>query len=301
MNFGFNELGKFYIEYSSITREVGTLREESDQRAREIYSSNSKVMLCLSSGLDSQIALHSFMSQGIPLECSFLRLDGFNDNEFDNLKVLEKKWGFKTNIININPNKHKEELLNMVITQDAHANHCLQKLFVSQLPKDYDVVQVLHDPWIVTKKDIGKHFLFHGYYDPEIARYRTLKSIDRIGDIVMFGDSSEYFLSSIDDSLFHIFLKSWVYYDGNGLTQYNLKLNDVLRYEYYIKPMLYAKHWGDDLIYFPKFSGYENIDWLFKEVRTIKKEKMCFAEYYSLISYLKSGSPNTMRYNEFSM
>jgi hypothetical protein len=301
MNMGFDDKGKFYIEHTSCSREPGSLREESDRRARDIYSKNNKVMLCLSSGLDSQLALHSFMSQGIPLECSFLRLDGFNDNEYENLKVLEKKWGFKANIVNINPNTHKEELLAMTKTQDAHANHCLQKLFVSQLPKDYDIVQVLHDPWIITRKDIGKHFIFHGYYDPEIARYRTLKSIERTGDIVMFGDSSEYFLSSISDDLFHNFLQSWVYYDGNGLLQYNLKLNDVLRYEYYIKPMLYAKHWKNELIYFPKFSGYENVDWLFKEVRTIRKEKMCFAEYHSLITHLKSNNGTTVRYTELAL
>lgn len=301
MNMGFDASGKFYVEHTSCTREVGSLREESDRRAREIYAKNNKVMLCLSSGLDSQLALHSFMSQGIPLECSFLRLDGFNDNEYENLKVLEKKWGFKANVVNINPNSRKEELLAMAEQQDAHANHCLQKLFVSQLPSDYDVVQVLHDPWLITRRDTAKHFIFHGYYDPEIARYRTLKSIDRDGDIVMFGDSSEYFLSSINDDLFHNFLQSWIYYDGNGLLQYDLKLNDVLRYEYYIKPMLYAKHWKNELIYFPKFSGYENIDWLFKKVRTIRREKMCFAEYHSLINHLKSINGGTVRYTEISL
>lgn len=298
MNMGFDTNDKFYIEYPSCTREVGTLREESDRRAREIFEKNPKVMLCLSSGLDSQIALHSFMSQGIPLECSFLRLDGFNDNEYENLKTLEKKYGVKVNVVNINPNHCKEELTEMTKTYDAHANHCLQRMFVSQLPKDHDVVQVLHDPWIVTKRDTAKHYLYHSYYDPEIARYRTLKSIDRSGNIVMFGDSSEYFLSSINDELFHYFLRSWIYYDGNGLLQYGNKLNDVLRYDYYIKPMLYAKHWKDELVYFPKFSGYENIDWLFKEVRTIKREKQCFVDYDVLLHHLKSMNGQVKRLNQ---
>ena len=29
-----------------------------------------------------------FLKQGIPIECAFLRLDGFNDNEYENLKTL---------------------------------------------------------------------------------------------------------------------------------------------------------------------------------------------------------------------
>jgi hypothetical protein len=298
MNFGFNKDNKFYIDYEPCSRPAGTLRQESDRRARELYLANPKLLLCLSSGLDSQIALHSFKSQDIPLECAFLRLDGFNDNEYENLQILEKKYGFKTQVININPNDCREELTELTKTLDAHANHCLQYKFVSQLPSDYDIIQVLHDPWIVTQKQIKKHYVFHGFYDPEIARYRVLCQISRHGNIHMFGDTSEYFLSSINDDLFHHFLKSWIYYDGNELLQYGQKLQDVLRYEYYIKPMLYAKHWGDDLIYFPKFSGYENIEWLFKEVRTIRKEHRCFIEYYELIDHLKHGV-KSKRYVEF--
>lgn len=297
MNFGIDN-GKFYIEHTSCSRKPGTLRQESDRRAREIYTENSKIALCLSSGLDSQIALHSFKSQDIPIECFFLRMGGFNENEYENLQVLEKKYGFKTEVININPNDVKDELLQMTEEFDAHANHCLQYKFVSQLPKDHAVIQVLHDPWLITAKKLKKHFIFHGFYDPEIARFRTLCRIERSAPIIMFGDSSEYFLSSINDELFHYFLDSWIYYDGNGLMQYGSKLNDVLRYEYYIKPMLYSKHWGEDLIYFPKFSGYENVDWLYKQSRAIRKEKMAFLEWSELIAFFLSGPNKTKRWYE---
>jgi len=299
MNFGFED-GKFYMEHTSCTRPAGSLREESDRRAREIFTEHKKVLLCLSSGLDSQIALHSFKSQGIPLECAFLRLGGFNDNEYENLQVLEKKYGFKAEVINIDPNVIKDELLHLTQEFDAHANHCIQYKFVSQLPKDHAVIQVLHDPWLITSKRLKTHFIFHGFYDPEIARYRTLCRIERDAPILMFGDSSEYFLSSINDEIFHHFLESWIYYDGNGLQQNNLKLNDVLRYEYYIKPMLYAKHWQNELIYFPKFSGYENIDWLYKQVRSIRKERMVFIPWRELISFLKSCNGETKRWYEAS-
>lgn len=297
MNLGIDN-GKFYIEHTSCSRPAGTLRQESDRRAREIYTNNNKIALCLSSGLDSQIALHSFKSQDIPISCFFLRMGGFNENEYENLKVLEQKYNFKAEVIDINPNDIKDELLHLTTEFDAHANHCLQYKFVSQLPKDHAVIQVLHDPWLITSKKIRKHFVFHGYYDPEIARYRTLCKIERDAPIIMFGDSSEYFLSSINDELFHYFLKSWVYYDGNGLMQYGAKLNDVLRYEYYIKPMLYSKHWSEDLIYFPKFSGYENVDWLYKQARSIRKEKMVFIEWNELIRFFMSEPGKTKRWYE---
>lgn len=285
MNFGF-ENNKFYIEYTPCKRQPNSLRDEAFTRAREIYSNNQKVMLCLSSGLDSQIALVSFMKQDIPVECAFLRMGGYNDNELENVKVLEKKWGFKTLIIDINPNSVRAELETLKQQLDVHANHCLQYLFVKQLPEDYDIVQVLHDPWTITSKKLNQHFIFHGYYDPEIARYRALKQISRSGNIQMFGDSSEFFLSCISDELFDYFFRSWIYFDGNNLTQYNNKLPDVLRYEYYIKPMLYAKHWGEELQYFPKFSGYENLDWLMQECRTFKKERLVLVDRQKLINHL---------------
>lgn len=303
MNFGIDSSnGKFYVEHTSCTRTPGTLREESDRRARDIYAGNNKVMLCLSSGLDSQIALHSFMSQDIPVECAFLRLGGFNDNEYSNLKVLEKKYGFKAHVIELDPNARREELEALSPKLDAHLNHCIQHLFVSELPKDYDIVQVLHDPWLVTRKDTAQHYVYQSYYDPEIARYRALTAIEgRTGQIQMFGNSSEYFVSSINDDLFHYFLQSWIYYDGNGFKLYDLKVNDVLRYEYYIKPMLYAKHWQNELIYFPKFSGYENVDWLYKSVRKIQKEKQCFMEWDKLIKHYLSQNGETKRFYEVNL
>ena len=299
MNFGF-ENGKFFVQYSGCARVPGPLRQEAELRAREIYKANNKIILCLSSGLDSQIALHSFLSQDIPIECAFLRTGGFNDVEYENVKVLENKWGFKAHVIDINPNEVREELEQLKIELDVHANHCLQHMFVKQLPGDYDVVQVLHDPWIITSRKLNQHYVFHGYYDPEIARYRALRSLTRTGNIQMFGDSAEFFLSCISDKLFDNFLNSWVYYDGNGLMQYNARLPDVLRYEYYIKPLLYAKHWEGELKYFPKFSGYENLDWLMKECRVFKRERMVLVERDTLIKQLSKFDSAPVKYYELN-
>ncbi len=60
---------------SSCTRPIGSYRQEIESRAKEL--SNNKLMLCLSSGMDSQIVLHTFKSLGIPFDCAFLRTDGF--------------------------------------------------------------------------------------------------------------------------------------------------------------------------------------------------------------------------------
>lgn len=287
MKYGW-ENNKFFVEYGGCSREPKSLREEAHQRAVDIYNVNPKVMLCLSSGLDSQIALESFFSQGIPLECAFLRMGGYNDNELENVKVLERKWGFTAHVVDINPNDVREELESLKTELDAHANHCLQYKFVKSLPEDYDIIQVLHDPWTISSKKLNQHFLFHGYYDPEIARHRVLKKIERSGEIHMFGDSHEFFLSCIQDPIFEYFFDSWIYFEDNGLKQYGNKLPSVLRYEYYIKPMLYSKHWGKNLIYFPKFSGYENIEWLMKEVRVLEVKNVVLIERNELLKRLST-------------
>ena len=84
MNHGFED-GKWYIDYTSCTRPVGNMRQESDKRALDIAQSNSKLMISLSAGIDSQSVLHSFITQDIPVETAFLYLPGYNDNEYNNL------------------------------------------------------------------------------------------------------------------------------------------------------------------------------------------------------------------------
>jgi hypothetical protein len=293
MNYGFDN-GKFYVEYSACTRPVGSLRSESDKRAREIYSNNQKIILCTSSGLDSQTALYSFLNQGIPVECAFMYLPGYNDLELENIKLLEKKYGHKTEIISIDPNKVKDEVVELSNKFDTNPFHGLHYKFVEQLPKDYDVVQVIHDPWIITANN--KHYVYHSFYDPEISRYETLKNINRQGNIVLFGDSSELFLSSITDSIFDYFLTSHQYFNGNGLKRQGIELHDIYRYDFYIKPLLYSKHWGDNLLYFPKFAGYENIPWLKEMLSIPRKERICAIEREELIGFLRSQNNSTMRY-----
>lgn len=294
MDYGIDN-GRFYIEHTSCERMPGTLRQESELRAQELYKENNKIILCTSSGLDSQTALHSFKSQGIPVECAFMHLIGYNDSEYENIKLLEKKYGYKTVIIEINPDDVKDECIELANRYDSNPHHILHYKFVEQLPSDYNIIQVIHDPWIVTKKQTGKHYIFHSFYDPEIARYNPLASIRNIR---MFGDSSEFFASSISDSMFSNFLDSWQYYEGNNLVRQGKPIHDVFRYEYYIKPMLYAKHWRDDLMYFPKFAGYENISWMQDLQDKVKRERMCFIEYKYLVNFLLHENSGTHRFYE---
>ena len=91
INFSF-ENEKFFIEIDSCSRSVGNLREEFKRRAIDLYQNNKRITLSLSSGLDSQAVLHTFIELGIDIEYAFLYFPGFNDNEYVNLKKLENKY-----------------------------------------------------------------------------------------------------------------------------------------------------------------------------------------------------------------
>jgi len=43
---------------------------------------------------------------------------------------------------------------------------------------------------------------------------------------------------------------------------FNNDLNGYNRYDNYIKPLIYAKYWKDELEYYPKLTGIENINYL---------------------------------------
>jgi len=297
MNYGF-ENGKWFVEHTSCTRTPGTLREEAENRVQDLYNENKKLILCTSSGLDSQVALHSFKTQDIPVECAFMHLNGYNEYELDNILVLEKKYGYKTNVITIDPDKLKDEVLALGSQLDVNPHHILHYKFVEQLPSDYNIVQALHDPWFVTKRSSNTHYVFNSFYDPEFARHYALTQVPRIGNIKMFCESAEFRLASVKDTLIDNFFDSYSYYDDATVLRRGKPIHDVYRYERYVKAMMYAKYWGKELEYFSKFAGYENIFWLDQLSDNYKKQHMVFIERNEFINFLSAGTGESKKFFE---
>lgn len=297
MKYGF-EGNKFFVEIESCKRPVLNMRQESRLRAKEIYETNKKILLCLSSGLDSQIALQSFKDENLPVECVFFKYGKYNLFEYENLKLLEEKFGIKAEIIDIDIDKYIDEILNLSLTLNVHPNHAIHHLFSKRLPDEYSIIQVFHDPWILTRKKDKKNFVYFGLQDPEIARIRAFSSLESHGKkIINFGNSSEFFLSILTDSILQDFLVCSSYYEGNKIQWGQQPIHDVHRYDYYVKPFLYAKYWKNDLLYFPKFRGYENITWI-KELENrvnLRHINNCYIELNNLIKFLLSANPDPLR------
>jgi len=295
MKFGFEE-GRFYIELTSRSRKVGNMREESDRRARDLVEQyGGKFMLGTSGGLDSQSVLHSFITQGFPLETAFLHLPGHNDNELEQVRFIDVKYGIKTTVFTIDPFACREEIIAVSKELDISAkNNVLQRKFLSMLPDDYNFIQMVHDPFVYVYSDYERFGYMQGYYLPEISRQRAFDSLNRKGANIFYGNTEEFLLSIIGDDIFKAALMSARYFDGNGVKHPNKHLTTVDRWDFYIKPLLYGKYWGNELTYFPKYAGFETIKYL--QGNNKFKQNRVIIPYDELIEFIKKPSSITKRF-----
>jgi len=299
---GFDENNNWWIEYDSCRRLPGNMREESDRRALEIAWGSPKIMLSLSGGIDSQSMLLSFQQQHIPVECAFLYLPGFNDHELNNLRLVEKKYQIKAHIIDIDVYKIKDELEEEAKNYDIQINSILQKKFLSLLPDDYDFVQMVHDPYIHMHTKTNEPYWFQGYNSFETVRWRAFDLLDRKGKFIFYGDTSEFLCSILDEEILWSCIHSWEYFKGNGLTKGpefpHVYLNTTDRWDYYIKPLIYGKYWKDELLYFPKWAGFENIPFFLTELKI--RDHSLMTPLRPFIDFLKSCNGETKRFYQTS-
>ncbi len=263
MNYGF-ENNQFYVEFPAFTRKPGNMREENDRRALEIASQGTKLILSISSGVDSQSVLHSFHTQGIPVEYVFYYMPGYNDIEYQQLQLVIKKYGVKIQIIDLDPMNYEEEIMLTSKKERIHPIQLMQAIFTGLLPKDADIIQMIHDPFVRITQE-GKFYYYQGYHSPEVSRMRAMKKLNRTGKYIHYGAPSEFLYSILNDDVYKGAVWTHQYFDGNGLSKPNCKLTSVDRWDYYIKPIIYGKYWKDELIYFPKYGGWEDVPFMKNE------------------------------------
>jgi hypothetical protein len=299
MKYGF-EGEKFYLEMTSRTRSVGNLREECELRAREIATTSSKIMVSFSGGVDSQCMLHSFYTQDIPVETVLMYLPGYNDVEYQQVQALDKKYGIHTHIIDLNPLDYQEEFSQQAVALDMpNKNTLLQRKFLTLVPDDYDFIQNQGpDPLVYVNPFHGRSSYFQGYYSDNVGRHRIFNTVQRTGKVIFWGESDEYLLTVLNDDVHRAAIDSAKYFDENGATipGRNLKVHD--RWDYYIKPIVIGKYWQKELTYYPKFSGFENIEFIKENVELKARHHAVVIPYYELIEFLNTEGGITKRFYE---
>jgi len=297
MNCGF-ENDKWYVDYTSCNRPVGTVREEHDKRAIEIAETSNNIMLSMTGGTDSQVMALSFLKQNIPFEAVFMYLPGYNDHEYKQLQEIERKFGFKSQVIDIDPYAEKEDLEAEAKLRDIQVYSILQKRFLSLVPDDCDFVSNIHDPYIHID-DNNRPYWFQGYNSYEGVRQRAFELVERKGKFLFWGDTSEMLASILSDEVIWSCNHAWPYMRANGLSRPGHKFVDVHgldKWDYFIKPFLYGKHWKDELIYFPKSQGLENIPFALTFYPMFKHGM--FTPLREFVDFLLTGNGETRRYYE---
>ena len=121
-----------------------------------------------------------------------------------------------------------------------------------------------------------------------------MQMLNRSGQIIAWEKIPEIFLSILTDDTVKQYICSHDYINSNGLSYANDFPIRVMDYwDLYMKPMMYAKYWGDNLKYFSKYQGTEGIDWINDYPWHKYKENVVFMPYDDLITRLQHGPAKT--------
>lgn len=287
MKTGF-ENEQFYVEVSGTSRPVGNLKEEIEAEVRAIHSQDSTALLSLSAGLDSQVVLDAFLSQGLNVECVFFYMPGYNDVEYSNLKMIQSKTGCKVTVLDADPMKVRKEVDQLAIDLDINPGHAIHAYFAKQLPAGVSLVQGLEQPNFFVR--YSKPFLMYGYHDPDNTRKRAIEHSRKSYDLL---SSNTVLLSYLTDPFFSAMVRSWDYIKGNGLQRKGSNVRPMWACEIYVKPMQYAYYWKDRLLYFPKYAGVEKTTFWHK---LYVKESIVLVPLKQHIAVLKSPETYSERF-----
>ena len=236
-------------------------REACEYRARELYNSLPNPVLSFSGGLDSELVLHCFYSQGLKIDTYFLHSPGLNDIELEQIKLLDKRYGCKTNIFSISPEDVKSEMMAAYHETGIPPNQHLYGMFYKMMPDELDIIQGPEGPVIYHYPVNNKKYYMESWNSMEYSRRRIVDSFNRRGRNCNFEKNSNLLLSTLSDKIYESFIDTFSYF-YNPSTWPTTQL--IQLWDIHVKPFIFHKYWKDELIYFPKFrgAGAEKLDWI---------------------------------------
>lgn len=289
------ENGQVYFEYEACRWAVGNIREECDRRAVDIANYGNKIMLGMSSGVDSQIVLLSFLKQHIPIECVFMYLPGYNEYEYENLKTLERAWGFKAQIIDFDPMKIKDELMSEALELDIPPYQIMHKKMLSMLPESYDYLEGVPGPFIPFKK--GMPFYLESYNSYEVSRHRAFNTLNRTGRNIIYDRNSEFILSILNDEVMTGYINCHKFFEDNALQHRGAVLKRTDWWDFYVKPIMYGRYWrSNEIFYFKKYMGPENIEYIMNGPKNRWGEQYIIVPLNKFVENLNKPAGSVTRY-----
>ena len=192
----------------------------------------------------------------------------------------------------------KETVLSLHESLNLPPNQILHKMFLERLPNDTNFLQGAHGPDFFQHDN--KWYLFESANSFEISRLRAFQTVNRSGKIIGFERIPEILLSLINDNIVKSFLYSYQYIKNNGLVYENgEQIPNIDFWDLYLKPFFYGKYWKDELEYFPKYQGCENIDYIINGPKNQYLKNLVAIPYNDLIDFLKSNDSEKRRFYEY--
>lgn len=282
----------FKVTVIGCSRPVSNIKVESELAAEKLYNQNNKIMLGLSGGLDSQIVLHSFYSQSIPLSCAFLYMPGFNDIEYNNVMLLKNKFNLDLTVIDFDPDFYKDDLIEEYKVTGIPPFQLLHKKFLGMLPDEYDFILGLDGPDLVLKN--GTWNVIQTANSFVNSRTRAMELLNRSGRIIAWEKIPELMLSILTDDVVTSYMYAHNYIVNNGLSYHSdASIPLIDHFDLYMKPFMYAKYWGGSLEYFPKYQGPENVNWIMDTKWHDYRKNIVFLPYAELIDCLQNNKTKT--------
>jgi len=288
-HFGYED-GRFFIEWAPCKYIPKNFRDAWHFRAREIYDQNNRIILGISSGLDSQIALRAFLDQGIPIKTAFCYKKGYNDLELDQLRLLESKFHFSTDfVIEIDPIEYKEEIVHL---SQSYGNipydTFLKKKFIELLPTDHSFVYGSNGPNLFVKNDTW--YVIDCPGDFAILLSDVFKEGERESPIIIWEHSSEVMYSFLKEDYVISLLTTFGYQRDLDKNLGRPRLPFYGYWDVYVKPFVYSRYWEDQLMYFPKYMGVENIEYIMQGPKFNYENNLVVMKYDELISLFENSS-----------
>jgi hypothetical protein len=301
MKIGLDDNNKFYVEFTSCPRPVGNMREELDLACQRI-ASEGKIMISLSSGLDSQVILHSFATRGLPYECAFMYHPGYNDVELERVQILEKKYGFNAHVVTIDPMAVKEEVEALADQTGVPVQHHITKMFFDQLPDTHDIVEGIENPDFFFENGRWKMMESWNAIDTVAAWFHQGRK-NKIIHLDRRSEHDELALSMVIDDVAQAYRYAFPFIKDNGIVDAETgkpPLMVIWGWTLYIKPIQFGKYWRDEIIYFPKFASQQQIDYVYKpKVKHNYLERAVFIDLERLLELQTDwGSNRTRRYTQ---
>lgn len=282
--------------FEGVTRHVGNLREENLLRARFLYEQNPKITLGFSGGIDSQITYLSFLEQDIPVECVFMHYPGYNDNEYNNIKKFKERYPMQLEVFEVDPYQLKDKILELGAQHKIHPHQMLHQHLVSLIDRDRLYVQGVEAPLLIPIEGI-----FYYWESPqwhEWGRKRALEMLERPGKEVLWDKNSEMTLCFMRDPIYQAFMKAGDYFQFNGILHHGQKVSKLSYWDLYVKPIFFHHYYKNELIYFPKNQGPENIDFLMQMRTPEVLKRYAKIPVSQLIKDLETPGLHTYQYKE---